>query len=378
MDDRDDNALLREYLERDSEEAFAALVARHVNKVYSVALRHTANPHSAEEITQAVFVILAGKARRLRPGVILSGWLYHTARLASVTHVRGEIRRARRELEAHLQTELNQNDPGTWAQIAPLLDAAMARLGETDRHAIVLRYFDGKSMKEVGALLGASEDAAKVRVNRALEKMRRFLARRGVLVRSPVLAGAMFGHAVQSAPAALAKGATALALAKGSAVSASTLTLMKGTLKIMAYKKTAVIIAGIVVALTIGVVVVSVPVVRTAVKNLPEKVADHMPGHEKKAALVRQMQAMKMSVWPAIMRYSRTHNGDFPTKMDELRPYLPSGLSTMDDDHWRITAGDTGAKPRTPELLTFCEQINQPAGQSRIVLYADGHVEYRK
>ncbi|HTA94829.1 MAG TPA: sigma factor, partial [Verrucomicrobiae bacterium] len=100
MQELDDNALLREYVARDSEEAFAALVTRHVNKVYSVALRHTRNPHSAEEITQAVFVILAKKANRLRRHAALSGWIYETARLASVTFIRSEIRRARREQEA--------------------------------------------------------------------------------------------------------------------------------------------------------------------------------------------------------------------------------------------------------------------------------------
>src|SRR5271170_4694215 len=97
MQELDDNALLREYVERGSEEAFAALVARHVNKVYSVALRHTRNPDQAEEITHAVFVILAAKARRLDKRVILSGWLYQTARLTAVTFIRSEIRRGRRE-----------------------------------------------------------------------------------------------------------------------------------------------------------------------------------------------------------------------------------------------------------------------------------------
>src|SRR5262245_53110408 len=103
MQELDDFELLRAYVERDSQEAFAALVGRHVNKVYSVALRHTRNRHQAEEITQAVFAVLARKSRRLRKGVILSGWLCQTARLASVTLIRGEIRRARREQEAHMQ-----------------------------------------------------------------------------------------------------------------------------------------------------------------------------------------------------------------------------------------------------------------------------------
>src|ERR1700722_12742483 len=102
MQELDDIALLRQYTEQNSEEAFAALVTRHVNKVYSVALRHTRNPSQAEEITQAVFVILAKKSQQMKRGVVVSGWLYETARLTAVTYIRSEIRRARREQEAHM------------------------------------------------------------------------------------------------------------------------------------------------------------------------------------------------------------------------------------------------------------------------------------
>src|SRR5258706_1329455 len=102
MQELDDIALLREYVERDSEEAFAALVTRHINKVYSVALRHTRNPHQAEEITQAVFVILAVKTQHLRIAVILSGWFYQTVRLSAMTFLRSEIRCTPREQEARM------------------------------------------------------------------------------------------------------------------------------------------------------------------------------------------------------------------------------------------------------------------------------------
>src|SRR5215472_16360007 len=122
MQELDDNALLREYVEHDSGPAFTALVNRHIDKVYSVALRHTRNQHQAEEITQAVFVILATKASGFRKGVILEGWLYQTARLTALTHVRSEIRRARREQEALMQTVSNDNEPepDAWSQIAPM------------------------------------------------------------------------------------------------------------------------------------------------------------------------------------------------------------------------------------------------------------------
>ena len=259
MQELDDIALLREYDERDSEEAFTTLAARHVNKVYSVALRHTGNPHQAEEITQAVFVILARKSRRLGKRVILSGWLYQTARLTAKTFLRSEIRRTRREREAHMQSVLNQSESETWLQIAPLLDDAMAGLNETDRHAVVLRFFDAKSMREVGAALGANEDAAKKRVNRALEKLQRFFLKRGITSTTAIIAGAISANSVQAAPVALAEYVAAVAMAKGAAVSGSTLTLIKGALKIMAWTKAKMaIVVGAGVLLAAGTTIVTV------------------------------------------------------------------------------------------------------------------------
>ena len=248
MQELDDIALLRNYVENHSEEAFAALVTRHINKVHSVALRHTANPHQAEEITQAVFVILARKSGHWGRRVILSGWLYQTARLTSVTFIRSAIRRARREQEACMQTALNENESDVWKQIAPLLDAAMAGLNEADRHAVVLRFFDGKSMGEIGAALGANEDAAKKRVGRALEKLQKYFARRGVHSTTETIAATISSNSVQTAPALLAKSVTAVALAKTAAVGASTLTLVKATLIAM---KTKTIVATAAVAVVI-------------------------------------------------------------------------------------------------------------------------------
>jgi RNA polymerase sigma factor (sigma-70 family) len=262
MQELDDISLLREYVNHESEDAFAVLVARHVNKVYSIALRHARNSHQAEEITQAVFVILARKARRLGGQVILSGWLCRTAQLTAVTFVRSETRRARREQEAYMQNPLVETNFDVWPQIEPLLDAAMAGLSEADHHALVLRFFDGKSMKEVGAAVGASEDAAKMRVNRAVEKLRLFFSRRGIVVSVAILTAAISANSVQSAPATLAKTATALALAKGATTSTSTLTLIKGVLKIMAWTKAkTALVAGAVTLFVTG--TASIVVVKT-------------------------------------------------------------------------------------------------------------------
>jgi uncharacterized protein (TIGR03435 family) len=259
MQELDDFALLRRYIERDSEEAFAALVTRHVNKVYSVALRYTGNPQQAEEITQAVFVILARKSRHLSKRVILEGWLYETTRLTAVTSIRSEIRRARREQEAQMQTTLNESESDLWTQIAPLLDAALAGLNKKDRHAVVLRFFYGRSMKEIGTALGGSEGTARMRINRAIEKLRKFFKKRGISSTTATIAGAISSNSVQAAPVALAKSVTAVAIAKGVAAGGSTLTLVKGALKIMAWSKAkTAVVTGAIVLLAAGTTTVTV------------------------------------------------------------------------------------------------------------------------
>jgi len=256
MQELNDDTLLRKYLECDSEEAFAALVTRHINKVYSVAMRHTGNVHQAEEITQAVFVTLARKARTLGKKVVLSGWLYQTSRLMAVTFLRSEIRRAGREQEAQMQTVSNQTESDAWTQIVPLLDTAIAALSETDRCAIILRFFDGRSMSEVGAALGSSEAAAKKRVSRAVEKLQVFFRRRGVVLPVMVLMGAISSSCVQAAPPLLAKSITAVAISGGVAAGGSTSILVKGALKIMAWTKvktalvSVVVCAGVITTIT--------------------------------------------------------------------------------------------------------------------------------
>ncbi|HEX3628666.1 MAG TPA: sigma-70 family RNA polymerase sigma factor, partial [Verrucomicrobiae bacterium] len=230
---------------------FAELVERHVNKVYSIALRHTRSPHQAEEITQVVFVILARKCRHLGKRVVLSGWLCRTARLTAVTFVRGEVRRAHREQEASVQHLTNETESDLWPKIAPILDEAMSRLNHTDHHAVVLRFFDGKNMREIGEALGSTEDAAKMRVGRAVEKLRLFFANRGVVLPAEALTLMISENSVHAAPPTLAKTAAALALTKGTAASASALSLTKATTKIIAWanlKTTAIVGALIIVA----------------------------------------------------------------------------------------------------------------------------------
>jgi RNA polymerase sigma factor (sigma-70 family) len=251
MTEAHDHELLAEYSRTGSEAAFAAVVARYVNLVYSAALRFTSNPHHAEEITQAVFIILARKARSLRQDTVLSGWLYQTARLTAANFVKGEIRRQRREQEAYMQTATNESEPASWGPIAPLLEEAMGHLSEADRNAIVLRYFENKTAPEIAATLEMNEAAAHKRVSRALEKLRKYFLKRGVALSAVSLAGAITANSVQSAPTGL--GVTvATAAAKGGIVGGSTFTLIQGALKTMAWTKAKTVAAAAVVALLIG------------------------------------------------------------------------------------------------------------------------------
>jgi RNA polymerase sigma factor (sigma-70 family) len=260
MQAMDEMALLREYAANNSETAFAELVSRRVNFVYSSALRQVRDPLMAGEIAQVVFIILAQKAGRISEKTILTGWFFRTTRFAALAQIRADAKRRRRELEVQMQSEFQSPAADEiWNQMSPLLDEALATLCEKDRQAVLLRFFENKSLAEVGNVLGTGEDTARKRVARALEKLHRHFKKRGVSSTTAIIAGTISANSIQAAPVALTKSVAAVAMTKGAAASASTLTLIKGALKIMAWTKVKMaVVAGVGVLLVAGTATVTV------------------------------------------------------------------------------------------------------------------------
>jgi RNA polymerase sigma factor (sigma-70 family) len=229
-----DNALLREYVQSASETAFAELVRRHVNMVYSTALRETGGdaPH-AEELTQLVFVELSRKAASLTHHPAMGGWLYTCVRLTAANTRRAEESRRRRQLEYQTMSQLlsSESPESTWQQLRPALDDTLHELGEKDRTAIVLRFFENLSLQQVGMQLGLNENAARMRVERALKKLRDRLTKRGITSSSSALAAAILLGAV-TAPSALAASIVASAISVGttSATTTTGLQVLKSAL----------------------------------------------------------------------------------------------------------------------------------------------------
>lgn len=214
-----DCELLRQYAEEGDEAAFTEVVRRHVNLVYSVTLRVTRDAPSAQDVTQGVFTAMARQAKGLSSHATLAGWLHTCARYLALKAVRGEQRRRTREQEASLM----HDDPAPesdWEQLRPLLDEAVGRLREHERDAVVLRFFEGLSHRDVGAALGLNENTARKRVDQALEKLRAHFARRGVTAASALLATTISAHSVQAAPADFAAGVAGVSLAGAGAAGA--------------------------------------------------------------------------------------------------------------------------------------------------------------
>jgi RNA polymerase sigma factor (sigma-70 family) len=251
----DDSVLLRQFVEDRSEAALAGLVGRYVDLVYSAARRQMKDASLTEDVTQAVFVLLAEKARTIRDGEALAGWLLVTTRFVALNTIRAEARRRKHEREAAVMRRDMQSDeqPGTaprWESIGPMLDDAVARLKREDRDALAMRYFQGRSVAEVATSMGISHEAAQKRVSRAVEKLRRFFADRGITTSAGGLESALASNAIIAAPAMLCAKISTVAI---STAAGSSLAMGKGTVTLVAAAKTKLIAASVAAAVLVGV-----------------------------------------------------------------------------------------------------------------------------
>ena len=227
MNSQSDGELLRDYAERRSEAAFAELVRRHIDLVYSAALRMCRSPSIAEDVTQSVFMALAQSPGRLVARPALSGWLHRTTQNLAANAVRAEVRRRAREQQAAAMTEPSPSADPAWEQLAPHLDDAIRELNDQDRDAVLLRYFQRKSAREIAATLGLNEEVAQKRVERAVVRLKGLLETRGVTISSTLILAALATHSVQAAPAGLAAAACSAALAHATATTGLTVTFFK-------------------------------------------------------------------------------------------------------------------------------------------------------
>jgi RNA polymerase sigma factor (sigma-70 family) len=257
----DDLALLNEYANSKSEEAFGELVSRHLAMVYSSARRQVGESLAAD-VTQAVFVLLARKAGNLPANTILTAWLLTTTRWVCRATLRKEMRRQHREQEAaDMPSDYEQIEiQSAWEKVGPVLDEGLAALSEKERSLVALRFFERKSHAEIATALGLSENASKKRLSRAVERLRKFFARRGITTGAVILLAAISQNAVQAAPVGLAVTVTKAATA--GVIGASVATLVQTTLKLMTSIK--IKIAAISGA---AVLIVGVPIVATVLPS---------------------------------------------------------------------------------------------------------------
>lgn len=244
----DTRQLLADYVASGSETAFRELVASYVDLVYSAAVRLVnGDTHVAEDVTQTVFADLARMARTLSRDVMLGGWLHrHTCFVASKV-LRTERRRQERERQAVEMNSLEDHSPENLASLAPVLDEAVNQLSAEDRAAILLRFFEQQDFRSVGAALGSNEDAARKRVDRALDKLHALLKVRGVTLSGTALASVLAAHSVSAAPVGLAVTASSFALASAAAGAGTTLTVLQimSMTKLKVAVITAVVAAGV-------------------------------------------------------------------------------------------------------------------------------------
>jgi len=330
--------LLRQFARENSQDAFTEIVRRHVNLVYSAALRQVRSPQLVEEIAQSVFADLAHSAGKLNSETILTAWLYAVTRRTAIDAIRKE---SRRQLREQIVVEMNDMNAtaNDWTQIEPQLDDAMAALDETDRAVILLRYFENKNLREVGESLKISDDAAQKRASRAVERLREFFSKQKITIGASGLAVLISANAVQSAPIGLAATISAAAVLAGTAVHTSTAIL--GTLKIMTWAKFKMALG-----FSIGVLVLSSAVilalkginasnksVTSIIRESPEK-PNNLPADQGVINQVNGLALIPSNIAPGLP--SAKNDGLTATNILTMVQQAYASLSTYRDTGWTV------------------------------------------
>lgn len=222
-----DADLLRDYWKNGSESAFTELVKRYVDLVYATARRKVGAPHLAEDITQGVFCLLARKAGGLTDQRTLAGWLYRATCLQAARAVRTDLRRRRHETEAAQMSQHDLKTDEVWEALSPVLDDGLNQLREKDRLAVLLRFFQRRPMRQVGDALGISEAAAKMRVGRAVEQLREYFKRHGIVCSSAALTVLLAEKSAQAAPVIMAANVSRAVLSGSAASKLSTISFIQ-------------------------------------------------------------------------------------------------------------------------------------------------------
>lgn len=247
-----DHDLIREFAGSRSELAFRRLVDRHCALVYSVATRVTRNPDLARDVSQQVFGKLAAKPGSIPASLPLAAWLHRTTRSLAIDLVRSEQSRKQREIAHSTSPEMNSEPAPDWSRLEPVIDTLIDELPEIDRRAVVMRFYEKRSHGAIGAALGLSGDATRKRLDRALDRLRGLLAKRGIVTSSAALATVLPAHAISPAPAGLASSISSSAISSATLATIQTSTLIA----LMTHKAT---IAGVSLLLLAGVTAVIVP-----------------------------------------------------------------------------------------------------------------------